>query len=222
MAAERGLSLRQAVVKRAVDVLVAGVGLVLASPLLAAAWVVASLDTRQSGLFRQVRVGRHGQLFEVYKLRTMRSVPAITSTVTTSDDARITWSGRWMRRLKLDELPQLVNVLRGEMSMVGPRPDVPGYADLLQGEDRIVLSVRPGVTGPAAVAYRQEEALLAGVADPESYNRDVIWPDKVRINRAYVEHYSLLMDVRYLAATLAGIFDGEASGSDSAREEARD
>ena len=111
------------------------------------------------------------------KIRTMNSVGG--TTVTTANDTRITRSGALMRRLKIDELPQLINVLRGEMSLVGPRPDVPGFADLLIGDDRVVLTVRPGITGPAAIEYRHEEEILARVADPEGYNRDVIWPDKV-------------------------------------------
>ena len=113
----------------------------------------------------------------------MRAVEGVDTTVTTTHDVRITRSGAWLRRLKIDELPQLVNVMRGEMSLVGPRPDVPGFADRLEGPDRVVLTVRPGITGPAALAYRHEEEILAGVADPERYNREVIWPDKVRINR---------------------------------------
>lgn len=199
---EEGLTRRQALVKRAFDVVVAAVGLVVGAPLLVAGWVAATLSTRQNGLFRQARVGRDGELFEVLKLRSMKRVPGVATTVTTSDDARITRTGEVLRALKLDELPQLVNVLRGEMSLVGPRPDVPGFADLLTGEDRVVLSVRPGITGPASLAYRHEEALLAAVADPERHNREVLWPDKVRINRAYVRDWSLAGDVRYLWATL--------------------
>ena len=114
-----------------------------------------------------------------------------------------------MRRLKIDELPQLVNVLRGEMSLVGPRPDVPGFADELVGADRVVLSVRPGITSPAAVTYRHEEELLARAEDPETYNRDVLWPAKVAINRHYVETWTLGADVRCLAETVRSIFARE-------------
>lgn len=106
-----------------------------------------------------------------------------------------------MRRLKLDELPQLLNVLIGDISFVGPRPDVPGYADTLSGEDRVVLSVRPGLTGPATLKYRDEEKLLASVAEPERYNREVIYPDKVAINKDYVRNYSFLKDLRYILRT---------------------
>ncbi len=206
-----GLSARQRVTKRAFDVLVAGAALVVLSPVLVVCWLVARIDTRASGIFRQVRVGLDGEPFEVMKLRTMREVRGITSTVTTADDRRITRSGAVMRSLKLDELPQLVNVLRGEMSLVGPRPDVPGFADALVGEDLILLTVRPGITSPAAVAYRHEEQLLARASDPEAYNRDIIWPDKVRINRAYVEHYSFLADLRCLADTVSTVVQREPS-----------
>jgi lipopolysaccharide/colanic/teichoic acid biosynthesis glycosyltransferase len=211
MGHSRGLSTRQAATKRAIDVLVAGIALVVLSPVLAVAWVVATIDTRANGIFRQTRIGRDGEEFTVYKMRTMREVSGHRSTVTTRGDRRITRSGAVMRSLKIDELPQLVNVLRGEMSLVGPRPDVPGFADLLEGEDRIVLSVRPGITGPATLAYRHEEALLAKSGDSETYNRETIWPDKVRINRAYVEHYSLLTDLRCLAATVRSVFDKDSA-----------
>jgi len=204
-----GLTARQRATKRTFDVVVAGVAMVLLSPVLALCWVVARIDTRASGVFRQVRIGRDGRPFEVRKLRTMRPVRGLTSTVTTADDRRITRSGAVMRSLKLDELPQLVNVLRGEMSLVGPRPDVPGFADELVGADRILLSVRPGITSPAAVAYRHEEQLLAQASDPEAYNREIIWPDKVRINRAYVEHYTFLADLRCLAATVSTVLQHE-------------
>jgi lipopolysaccharide/colanic/teichoic acid biosynthesis glycosyltransferase len=201
-----GLSPRQAATKRAMDVVLAAVCLVCLSPVIAVGWLVATLETRANGVFRQTRIGREGRPFTVLKMRTMRVVDGETSTVTALGDDRITRSGAAMRALKIDELPQLVNVLRGEMSLVGPRPDVPGFADSLVGADRIVLSVRPGITGPAALAYRHEEALLAVAEDPEAYNRDIIWPDKVRINRDYVEHYSLLTDVRCLVATVGSVF----------------
>ena len=126
--------------------------------------------------------------------------------MTRAGDLRITRSGRVMRKLKIDELPQLVNVLLGQMSLVGPRPDVPGYADVLTGDDRLMLSVRPGITGPATLAYRHEEELLASVPDPETYNREVLWPDKVRLNCAYVLDWSFAKDLGYLLATASSVF----------------
>ena len=211
--AELGLNRRQAALKRAFDVVVALVGLLLTWPVVLAGWVAATLSTRHNGLFRQQRIGLGGASFEVWKLRTMRAVPGQSSTVTTSGDARITRTGAWLRRYKLDELPQLVNVLRGEMSLVGPRPDVPGFADQLTGGDRVVLTVRPGITGPAALAYRHEEEILAAVADPERHNREVIWPHKVRINREYVESWTFRRDLHCLLATLRSTTAVRAPGS---------
>jgi lipopolysaccharide/colanic/teichoic acid biosynthesis glycosyltransferase len=203
MSSARGLSTRQRAVKRAFDLVVAGVGLVATAPVIAVAWVLATIDTRQNGMFRQLRVGRHGELFQVLKIRTMRGRGG--STVTTAGDVRLTRLGALLRTLKIDELPQLVNVVRGEMSLVGPRPDVPGFADELTGPDRVLLTVRPGITGPAAVAYRHEEALLATVEDPEAYSRDVLWPAKVALNREYVESWTLRADVHWIIATVRSV-----------------
>src|SRR5690606_5976569 len=139
-----------------------------------------------------------GKPFHIVKLRTMRDGPKDPHAVTAQGDPRITRSGAFLRRSKIDELPQLWNVLVGDMSLVGPRPDVPGYADQLEGEDRIILSVRPGITGPATVKYRNEEALLGGQPDAVRYNREVIWPDKVRINREYLGQRSFRNDLKYL------------------------
>lgn len=197
------LSPRQRMVKRGFDLTVAVLGLLLTWPLIVAAWMVATIDTRANGLFRQLRIGRYGEPFEVLKIRTMRNVGG--TTVTAADDVRITRSGAVLRRLKIDELPQLINVLRGDMSIVGPRPDVPGFADVLVDADRVILTVRPGITGPAALAYRHEEQLLARVDDPERYNREVIWPDKVRINREYLESWSLAADLASLRTTLSSV-----------------
>ena len=119
-------------------------------------------------------------------------------------DPRLIRPGKFLRKTSLDELPQLWNVLRGDMSLVGPRPDVPGYADRLQGKDRVILSVRPGITGPAQLAYRGEEDILVFKNDPVKYNDEVIWPDKVRINREYIEDYSFFKDIYYIWKTIVG------------------
>jgi lipopolysaccharide/colanic/teichoic acid biosynthesis glycosyltransferase len=135
------------------------------------------------------------------------------STVTTASDQRVTRVGRMMRRAKIDELPQLYNVLLGQMSFVGPRPDVPGFADKLAGEDRVILTMRPGITGPATLKYRNEEEILASVDDPETYNRDVIFPDKVRLNRQYVQNWSFSQDIWFIWRTvsrIAGVKDLDA------------
>ncbi len=200
----KGLSRRQRAAKRAFDLAVSTTGLAATGWILAPAWVLATLDTRANGFFTQTRVGRGGRTFKVIKLRTMRVDTSVSTTVTTQADPRITRLGRLWRRTKIDELPQLINVVLGDMSLVGPRPDVPGFADQLEGDDRLVLSVRPGITGPATLKYRDEEVLLDSVDDAEAYNRDVIYPDKVRINVDYVAHWSLAADLRYLLATVFG------------------
>jgi lipopolysaccharide/colanic/teichoic acid biosynthesis glycosyltransferase len=197
-----GLDARQRALKRGLDLVVAVVGLVALGWLVLLGWLAASLDTRANGFFTQTRIGRHGRPFRIVKLRTMRDDPGRTTTVTTAGDPRITPLGRLLRRTKLDELPQLWNVLVGDMSLVGPRPDVPGFADRLQDGDRIVLTLRPGITGPATVKYADEEALLASVPDPERYNAEVLFPDKVRLNRAYLDDWSLVGDLRWLWRTI--------------------
>lgn len=197
-----GLSCVQAAGKRGFDVAVSALGLALTFWLIGAAWLAASLDSRANGFFTQQRVGRGGRPFTVVKLRTMRPTREPGTTITSAGDPRITRVGRFLRRTKLDELPQLWNVLKGDMSFVGPRPDVPGYADKLQGEERLLLSVRPGITGPATLAYRGEEAILAEQDCPERYNDEVIYPDKVRINLEYIRNWRFRDDLRYIWQTL--------------------
>jgi lipopolysaccharide/colanic/teichoic acid biosynthesis glycosyltransferase len=199
-----GLSLGEAFCKRSFDLLGATLGLATTFWLIVPAWILASLDTRKNGFFTQDRVGKNGQIFRVIKIRTMRELPGFRTTVTIETDKRITRLGRFWRRTKIDELPQLINVFKGDMSFVGPRPDVPGYADRLQGEDRIILSVRPGITGPATLKYRDEEKLLASAEDPEEYNDKVLWPDKVHLNREYIIHWSFVKDLQYIWRTFTG------------------
>lgn len=154
-------------------------------------------------IFKQKRVGRNGKLFTMYKFRSM-TVGHGGSSVSVAGESRITPLGAKLRRYKLDELPELWNVLIGDMSFVGPRPDVPGYADQLQGADREVLELRPGITGPASLKYRDEEELLAKQKDPQRYNDQVIFPDKVRINRYYLNNYSFIKDIQMIFATVLG------------------
>lgn len=191
-------------IKRGFDIFVSMVGLVLTSWLIFLAYVAATIDTGKNGFFRQARVGRNGRLFKTIKVRTMRDIAFVDTTVTTGADPRITALGRLLRKTKIDELPQLINVFFGQMSFVGPRPDVPGFADILTGEDRIILSIRPGITGPATLKYRNEEELLAAQPDPKKYNREVVFPDKVRINREYIENYSFWTDIKYILMTIFG------------------
>ena len=129
----------------------------------------------------------------------------IKTSVSTTNDLRITRFGFLLRLAKIDELPQLFNILKGEMSFVGPRPDVKGFADLLEGDDRIILSIRPGITGPASIKYRNEERILSHYPDAEAHNREVIWPDKVKINREYIKNYQFAKDIKYIAITLLGL-----------------
>ncbi|MFV2092641.1 MAG: sugar transferase [Hyphomicrobiales bacterium] len=188
--------------KRGVDIGLSLVALLVFWPLLVGAALLARADTGASGFFRQERIGRQGMMFRVIKLRTMRGEGG--STVTGIGDARITRLGAWFRRTKLDELPQLWNVLMGQMSLVGPRPDVAGFADCLAGDDRAFLALRPGITGPASLKYRHEEQLLATQPDPERYNREVIWPDKVRLNLEYLRSYRLRDDLKCIWLTIFG------------------
>lgn len=186
------------------DRVVSFIGLIVLSPVFLV--VAVLVGNRMPGgpvIFSQKRVGRGGRLFTIYKFRTMAPAQEGTS-VTVAGDARITPLGAKLRKYKLDELPELWNVLIGDMSFVGPRPDVPGYADTLEGEDREVLRLRPGITGPATLKYRNEEELLASVADPQKYNDEVIFPDKVRLNRYYLHHYSFWMDIKMIFATVLG------------------
>ena len=200
----QGLSFTQRLVKRSFDLCVSIPGLMLVSPIVLVGWLAAAISTRSNGFFIQKRVGKNGKLFPLIKLRSMRQIAGLDSTVTTSSDSRITATGAVLRKFKVDELPQLINVILGHMSLVGPRPDVEGYADQLQGEDRLVLSVRPGVTGPASIRFRREEEILAKVDDPEQYNRHVIWPEKVRLNLDYIRNYSLSRDIQYILQTAFG------------------
>lgn len=206
-AAVGGLTDMQNARKRAFDLVVGGAALIIASPIMIIGIAAATVSTREWGVFSQERVGRYGRPFRVHKVRSMRRLEGVTTTVTAGSDPRITRVGAWLRRLKVDELPQLINVVRGEMSLVGPRPDVAGWADELSGDDRVVLSVRPGITGPASVVFRHEEEILAGVEDPEAHNRDVIWPEKVRLNRQYVENWTLREDVRWILATVRTVLE---------------
>lgn len=194
------------------DRFVALVGLIVLSPvLLVVAALVAIKTPGGPVIFSQQRVGKEGKLFTIRKFRTMTANHG-GSSVSVAGESRITPLGVKLRHYKLDELPELWNVLKGDMSFVGPRPDVPGYADQLQGEDREVLKLRPGITGPATLKYRNEEDLLARVAkegingytDPVKYNDEVVFPDKVRLNRYYLNNYSFWMDIKMLFATVLG------------------
>ena len=194
------------------DRFVALIGLIFLSPVLLVVGVLVAVKTPGGPvIFSQKRVGKDGKLFTIRKFRTMTANHG-GSSVSVAGESRITPLGAKLRHYKLDELPELWNVLKGDMSFVGPRPDVPGYADQLKGEDREVLKLRPGITGPATLKYRDEEDLLArvvkegidGYTDPVQYNDEVIFPDKVRLNRYYLNHYFFWTDIKMLFATVLG------------------
>lgn len=190
------------IIKYIFDRIMAMLGLLLLWPVLIVVAVLIKWRMPDGPVFFvQDRVGRHGRLFSMIKFRTM-TVSHSGSTVSVAGESRITPLGAILRRYKLDELPELWNVLKGDMSLVGPRPDVPGYADCLQGEERRILELRPGITGPASLKYRFEENILAKVENPQEYNDTVIYPDKVRLNLYYLDHYSFLKDLQMIRCTL--------------------
>lgn len=197
------------------DRVMAAAGLLALCPVLAV--VAVLIRVRMPGgpvIFRQRRVGRGGRLFTMYKFRSM-TVGHGGSSVSVAGESRITPLGHVLRRYKLDELPELWNVLIGDMSLVGPRPDVPGYADRLTGEDRDVLRLRPGITGPASLKYANEEEILALVDDPQRYNDEVIFPDKVRINLQYYRSHSIAVDIRLILATIFRSYSDTATPPDN-------
>ena len=199
------VSLSQKRLKRVFDFSLSILGLFFLWWVILIAWLLASIDTKKNGFFLQERIGRHSTRFKIIKIRTMLSSDFISTTVTSVDDARITNLGKLFRKFKIDELPQLINIFLGHMSFVGPRPDVPGFADCLREDDQTILSVRPGITGPASIKYKDEELLLSKQSNPEEYNMKVIWPDKVKINKQYIEEYSFLKDLSYIWITIVGV-----------------
>lgn len=197
-------------VKRSMDVLFAGVGLLLLLPLLAAVAVWIKLDSPGPVFFRQERVGRHGQLFRIHKFRTMVSDASMAHRqITVGADPRITRAGQWLRHSKVDELPQLIDVLRGDMSLVGPRPEVPRYVAQYPTPLREkVLSVRPGITDYASLEFRRESELLALAADPEREYVEVVMPQKLRYAAQYVDEASVATDLRIIGLTLKMLLRG--------------
>lgn len=200
------------VFKQIFDKLMALIGLIFLSPILLIVAALIKMKMPGPVLFKQKRVGQHGKLFTVYKFRSMTvskaaataSKGSAATSIASTEQSRITPLGEKLRRYKLDELPELWNVLKGDMSFVGPRPDVPGYADQLEGEAREMLKLKPGITGPASLKYRNEEELLASVDNPQQYNDDVIFPDKVRLNLYYLRHYSFVADIKMIVCTVLG------------------
>jgi lipopolysaccharide/colanic/teichoic acid biosynthesis glycosyltransferase len=190
------------------DVIGATVGLILLAPLLAVFAILSKLTSGGSVIFRQERVGKNGSVFTLIKFRTMASAAQGRNLpITVSGDPRITAFGAFLRRYKFDELPQLWNVLRGEMSLVGPRPELPEYVETFSEKDRVALSVCPGITDPASLAYRHEEELLSRAADPEEFYRRTILPHKLSLNLEYIEQMSFALDARLILQTLRSMFE---------------
>ena len=186
------------------DRIMALFGLLFLSPILLIVTIL--IQVKMPGgpvIFAQKRVGQYGKLFTMYKFRSM-TVGHGGSSVSVAGESRITPFGAKLRKYKLDELLELWNVLIGDMSFVGPRPDVPGYADMLEGDDRRVLELKPGITGPASLKYRNEEEILALQEDPIKYNDEVIFPDKVRINLTYLDNWSFVEDIKIIIYTVLG------------------
>ncbi|MDR2011517.1 MAG: sugar transferase [Rhodanobacter sp.] len=190
------------------DLLLTLAALPLLLPLIAAIALWVRLDSPGPVFFRQERVGRGGRLFRIHKFRTMRPQPDGGGLqITTALDVRVTRAGRWLRRAKLDELPQLIDVLKDDMSLVGPRPEVPRYMALYPPQARdLILSVRPGITDRAAIEFRDEERLLAASADPERTYVEQVMPVKQRYYLDYVRSHSLVGDLRILCDTLRALW----------------
>jgi lipopolysaccharide/colanic/teichoic acid biosynthesis glycosyltransferase len=193
--------------KRLFDVTMAASGLLLIAPLLAVVSVLIRLDSSGPVIFRQTRVGRGFRPFTIFKFRTMTSgAGKLGGPLTAAGDPRITRVGRWLRATKIDELPQLINVLRGDMSLVGPRPELPEYVDIFRDGFALLHRVRPGITDPASLRYRNESALLAAAPDPELEYRLRILPDKLRLSAEYAEHSTVRTDIALIFQTLFGLW----------------
>ncbi len=190
--------------KRLLDVVLAGAGLLILSPVLVVVAVAIKLDSRGPVLFKHARVGLGFRDIQVYKFRTMVWPPRGPE-LTAGEDERITRIGRVLRRTKIDELPQLANVVKGDMSLVGPRPEVPRYVEMFRADYEEILTVRPGITDLASVEYRQESALLGAADDPEALYVSEILPHKIDLAKHYVRNRSLSLDLRLVFQTLAAL-----------------
>lgn len=183
-------------VKRGFDVFFSIIGLLVTGWLILLLIFISALNTRQSGIFVQERIGQYGRKFRIYKLRTIKWDD--------KGEQKISAFGNFLRKSKLDELPQLYNILVNDMSFVGPRPDIKGYYDELKGDDRRLLELKPGITSPASLKYFNEEQLLSKQNDPVKYNDEVIFPDKVKINLNYQKHRTFWIDLKIIFYTISG------------------
>ena len=197
----------QLLLKRAFDLALASLGLLLLSPLLLLAAALIKLDSRGAVFFKQERIGRGFRPFLIYKLRTMvEHAPQLGPDITVGEDPRITRVGRLLRRTKIDEVPQLLNVVKGDMSLVGPRPELPEYVQAFHQQYEEILSVRPGITDLASLKFIDEASLLARASDPELIYREYVLPQKLVLARQYVREHSLRLDAMLLVRTLGGVF----------------
>ena len=193
--------------KRLFDIVSSGIGLLCLAPVFVVMAIWIKLDSRGPVFYRQTRVGRYGRDFRIFKFRSMRVGSDKGRQITVGErDPRITRSGYFIRRYKIDELPQLINVFLGDMSVVGPRPEVRKYVDLYSEEQRKVFQVRPGITDLASIKYLNENELLSQVDAPDTYYIDVIMPDKLAINLEYIRHQSFMGDIKIIFNTLFKIF----------------
>ena len=191
--------------KRTFDILLSVFAIFLLFPFFLLVSFLIVIDSGFPIFFLQKRIGRGAKEFNIIKFRTMKTNNE-NITITVSDDSRITRIGKYLRKTKIDELPEILNVLFGQMSFVGPRPDVKGYADKLKGVNRKILALRPGITGPASLKYYNEEYILSQKSNPKKYNDEVIFPDKVKINMDYFHNRSFFLDLKIIFATIFRIF----------------
>ncbi len=199
----RGLNTKQQVLKRIFDLFFSLIGLFIFFIPVIVLIFLATISTKKFGLYTQKRVGKHAILFTMFKIRTMKGDEDEVF-MSLKGNKRITTFGKFLRKFKLDELPQLFNVFMGSMSLVGPRPDVVGYADELLGSDKIILTIKPGITGPATIKFKNEEIILESQINPLKYNDEVIWKEKIRINKKYIEDWTLIGDLKFILKTIFG------------------
>ena len=192
-------------IKRLFDIILSFVGIIILIPVFIIVSILIKIDSSGPVFFLQERVGLNGKLFKIIKFRSMKINQDASLTITIENDKRITKIGKYLRRYKIDEIPELINVFIGNMSFVGPRPDVPGYADLLEGENRNILKLRPGITSRASIKYANEEMILLTQDDPIAYNNNIIFPDKVKMNLNYYNNNNIWIDIKIIFATLFAV-----------------
>ncbi|GAA0083812.1 sugar transferase [Clostridium sp. CTA-7] len=191
------------IIKRIFDFIASLLGIIILSPLLIIVSIAIKIDSKGNVMFLQKRVGRNGKLFYIYKFRTMiTDAEKLGKQITVGKDNRITRVGAFLRKFKIDELPQLFNVVKGDMSLVGPRPEVPKYVELYTNEEKKVLEVRPGITDLASLRYKDENEILGKVDNPEEYYINVIMKDKLKLNLEYIEKSNILLDILLIFKTV--------------------